>query len=180
MPNQIEQLYQKTRNHTALQSLIVLESTLSYPIPHQSGTEMYLRFLFFDKGRTASEAGTVPIYRPYARVSITYPKGTLVEYIDLGFESGQPVTRLGEVIGEYPHAAMANLDFKAAKARRTALFYYTQQIIPLYGRTDLTAAEIQTVQTYWDTFDQVAELPLRSYYEALSPAFFAWIHNIVG
>ena len=179
MPNQIQVLHQETRNHIALRSLIVLEAVLSYPIPYRSGESLYLRFLFFDTGRKDPETGKVSVYNPHARISVSYPQGKLVEYVALDFETGQSIAQLDRVIGEYPHAAMANLDFKAAKARRTALFYYTQQVIPLYGRADLTAAERQTVQTYWDTFDEVAELPLRPYYEALSPAFFAWIREVL-
>jgi len=175
MPNKVEQLHNETRHHPALKSLVVLESTLSYPIPCRCGEQVYLRFLIFDKGRTRNEAGRLPIYRPYVRVSVAYPEGRLVEYVELGFETGQEIRRLGEVIGEYPHAALAGLSFEAAKARRTALFYNTQQVLPLYGRTDLTGEELECVRIYWETFEQVAEPCLRPYYEALSPSFFAWL-----
>ncbi len=178
MPNQVETLYQKTRQHPAIKSLVALESMLSYPIPYQNAEKMYLRFLFFGKDRQMNEAGKRKLYRPHARVSVTYPEGQLVEYMALSFEIGEAITRLGEAIGEYPHAAMARLDFKEAKARRTSLFYYTQQIIPLYGRVDLKPVEREVIQAYRGTLEQVAEPPLRPYYETLSPVFFSWLNKI--
>ncbi len=177
MPNKVETLHGAIRHHAALKSLVALESTLSYPIPYANRGQVYLRFFVFDKGRAQANSGQVPVHRPHARVSAEYETGKLVEYVDLRFEEGQPVAQARDVIGFYPHEAMANLSFEMAKAARTSLFYHTQQVIPLLGRTALSTEEMRIVHVYRETFEQVVEPCLRPHYEALSPAFFAWLKD---
>ena len=109
---------------------MVLESKLSLPIPFWSGSQVYLRFLIHDVGREKNEVGQSPIYTPYARVSIRYDDGKLVEFVDLSFAEGEPSTRR-EIIGYYPHKEMKGLEFKAAMNKRTEFFQYTEDTIQI-------------------------------------------------
>jgi len=68
------------RHHEALQSLVTLEATFSYPIPYFNGGQVYLRLLVFNKGRAQAESNQLPIRRPHARVSAEFVSGKLVEH----------------------------------------------------------------------------------------------------
>lgn len=179
MPNKVETLHHAIRHHAVLNALVALESVLSYPIPYAINGQLYLRFLVFNKEPIPGDMSHVNLHRPYARVSAEYTSGRLVEYVDLRLELGEPLNSIREEIGVYPHEAMADLSFEAAKAQRTALFYHTERMLPLYGRIDLTIEEKQIVQAYWQAFERVSEPSLRPHYETLSPGFFAWVKPLL-
>ncbi|OQA13928.1 MAG: hypothetical protein BWY63_03321 [Chloroflexi bacterium ADurb.Bin360] len=176
MPNQLKTFHDQVRHLPALQSLIVLEDVLSYPIPYRSGERLALRFLFFSRSKEKDAAGTVALYRPHARVSVSYPEGRLLEFADLGFETGVAIPRCGELIGRYPHPAMAILSYAEAQAQKTAYFYALQQLLPLYAEPAPPSPEVLSlVKPFVESFERVSEPAFRSYYEALSPQFFSWI-----
>jgi len=181
MPNQLKAFCDQLRHLPALQSLIVLEDVLSYPIPYRSGERLTLRFFFFSRGKEKDAAGTVALYRPHVRVSASYPEGKLLEFMDLGFESGAAIPRCGEIVGRYPHPAMAVLSYAEAQAQKTAYFYALQQLLPLYAESAASLPEtLSLVKSYVESFERVSEPAFRSYYETLSPQFFAWIKRILA
>jgi len=180
MTLRIDELRRKTRNHPVLRSLVAMESELALPIPSRRGEKIYLRYLVHDRSKQRTDPGRINIHRPYARVSIAYDSGELVEFMQLGFAEGRRLGPFGEVIGHYPHPAMAGLDYQAATARRTDLDQRTEQVIPLYGRTELSPTEILAVRAYRALFEQVSEPCLRPAYQELSPDFYAWLAKVTG
>lgn len=180
MPNQLKAFCDQVRHLPALQSLIVLEDVLSYPIPYRSGERSALRFFFFSRGKEKDVAGTVALYRPHVRVSVSYPEGKLLEFADLGFETGVAIPRCGEIIGRYPHPVMAALSYAEAQAQKTAYFYALQQLLPLYAESAPHSPEaLSLAKLYVESLERVSEPAFRPYYEALSPQFFVWIKSIL-
>ncbi|MBN1922753.1 MAG: hypothetical protein JW892_16005 [Anaerolineae bacterium] len=181
MPNPLKTLHAQVRDLPALQSLIVLEDVLSYPIPCYSGKQLALRCFFFSRGREKDAEGTVALYRPHVRVSVSYPEGKLLEVVDLGFESGTAIPRCGEIVGRYPHPAMAALSYAEAQAQKTAYFYALQRLLPVYTRRAEPSPEaFSLVKACIESFERVSEPAFRSDYEALSPPFFAWLKSILA
>ncbi|MBN1659136.1 MAG: hypothetical protein JXA93_12065 [Anaerolineae bacterium] len=174
MSTRIEELYTQTRNHPVCHHLIPLEAVLSYPVPSRRGDLTYLKFLVYRRG-IAPRGAMRPVYRPHARLSVEYPTGQLVEYVDLRFADGAPVSPLAEQVGEFPHLQIANLSFQEMIAERSAFFDAIEGIIPLVGRRDLTEDDRQIVARYRALFDMLVEPGLKPFYRALDTEFFEWL-----
>lgn len=168
MSSTIEELYIHTRNHPVCGYLISLESVLAYPIPFLESDTVYLKFIVYQRG-WAPSGSPKPVYPPHARLTIEYPSGRLVEYLDLT----QKIS--SESVGEYPHPTIANLSIKEILAKKADFFSMTEAIIPLLGRTPINTEELGIVNKYTDLANTLIEPSLRPFYRELNPALFKWL-----
>jgi hypothetical protein len=171
MASRVEELYTETRNHPVCQHLVPLESVLSYPVPFIRDEIVYLRFFLYRKGRNPQQA-THPIYRPHAHLTVAYPTGRFVEYVELQFLEGQPQSSTSEQIGITPHPALAQLSFTEVIARRSEFFTLTEKLMEFIAKSSLTMDETATVDRYRQIWSLLVEPDLYTYYQRLNPAFF--------
>lgn len=176
MTSQVEQVHTETRNHPICRHLVPMESILSFPVPARREGRVYLRFHIYQRG-PAPQGQPRPIYRPHARLSVEYPTGRPVEYVDLLFAEGAPATPSSEVVGAGLNPALVELSFPEVIAKRSALFEALEAIVPLLGRESLTAEERGKVADGRTLWESVVEPGLQPFYRALNPAFFDWLHS---
>lgn len=177
MESRVEELHTQLRKHPVCRHLISMESVLSFPVPTRRRDATYLRFIVYRRGE-AIEGKARPVYRPYARLSIEYPSGRLVEYLDLRFSQNLPPSGTAEPIGEAPNPAMATLSFQEVVAKHSALLAAIEAMIPLVGQRHLTTDQLGIVTVFRQLFQTVIEPGLEPYYRALDPSFFDWLENI--
>ncbi|MBP8001775.1 MAG: hypothetical protein KA338_21160 [Chloroflexi bacterium] len=171
MTSRVEELYTETRNHPVCQHLVPLESVLSYPVPFIRDEIVYLRFFLYQKGRNPQQT-THPIYRPHAHLTVAYPTGRFVEYVELQFLDGKPQAPTSEQIGTTPHPALARLSFAEVLAKRSELFTLTEKLMEFMAKSVLTADETATVAHYRQVWSLLIEPDLYTYYQRLNPDFF--------
>jgi hypothetical protein len=172
MTSRTEELYIQTRNHPVCGYLIPLESVLAYPIPvvEKSG-RVLLKFVAYQRGG-APRGEPRPVYPPHARITVEYPSGRLVEYVDLRSQ-GQV-----DAVGKYPHTAIANISVKDILEKKADLYQLTDSLIDLIGRVPNTDHERNLVIAYKEFMATLFEPGLLSFYRELNPAFFEWLESV--
>ena len=172
MTSRTEELYIQTRNHPVCGYLIPLESVLAYPIPvvEKSG-RVLLKFLVYQRG-VAPRGTPRPVYPPHARITIEYPSGRLVEYVDL--RSQEHVN----AVGEFPHTAIAGQSVKDVLEKQADIYQLTDSLIDLIGREPNTNHERNIVTAYKELLATLFEPGLLPFYRELNPDFFEWLDSV--
>lgn len=173
MDGSIEEIIYETMAHPVYRHLIPLQSTLSYPIPVRRVDRTYLRFFVYQQGMPDGNA--IPIYRPYAHLSIHYPTGNFVEFLDLAFiaNGANDSKKIGTMPSEAP-------DYDEFVAQEAAFYETLEDIIPLLGELEssLTETERATAGRYQELFSRLVNPSLQIYYQELNPKFFEWLDRV--
>jgi len=140
-----------------------LETGISRPVPEARDGQINLWYLLY---RSLVCPPKQILYEPYARLRVAYETGEIVERNDL------PVSDPPRVAGYYPHAEVEAL----SREMYDALWheYYTRYPAIIVGFTggDVAPSDVERFQA----LRNLLESPhLKSWYEALNPAFFEWL-----
>lgn len=172
--SKVEELYEQTRNHPVYRHLIPMESVLSFPVPHIEGDQAYLRFFVYQRG-SAPKGQPRPVYRPYVRLSVEYPSGRLVEFVELSFVEGMPEGPATEQVDVALDFSVRGLTFDDVVAARTALFRATENMVHLLQQVGVSGLTADAYAEYKRLFDILVEPGLKSYYRALNPLLFPFL-----
>jgi hypothetical protein len=150
-----------------------IESSFSLPVPIKNQTTTLLTFISFSGGKS-EEDRKIKIFQPNGRITIYFPSGKIVHYIDLLALKSNIEKRFDDPIGEFPHEQIKNITLSEYKLRREKLLIKYDRAIELFY------AGINDQSFHGDfrkSFFELCEPCIIPYLKKIGPAFFKWLEG---
>jgi hypothetical protein len=176
----MSELAERVRQHPVRQSWIPLEYRTSWwvPVYRPDVGRLYLAAFFYPVMARPGEPSRVG--RPQLHCTLDPTTGQFVEVTDCSFRDFASRLPPDPVVGVLtPEQAPAH-STEGWDRLRGELYGAYDALLPAAFRdlAELTEAQQEAVARFREVFERVVEPFLRPYYEALNPAFFAWLHRV--
>jgi hypothetical protein len=154
------------RRTPAFRQAVPQEAGVGWPLPSRRDGKAYLTLPFFGMPPRA-DAGSIPLFAPFAAMTLEWRTGTLVAYRDLRYERlWEPIE---DPVGTFPHEAVARL-------RRSEYLERRGQLLAMYDELLDTLAAGGSFDAAWsarfsELLRTLMEPALVPYYGALAPKF---------
>lgn len=162
----IRSIWISVRNHPLLDREIPLEAVLSYPIPVERKSELLLRFFVYSTGPSE---GQRLINAPFARLTTT-EAGGIIEYVNRRWDDPFPGLPWEGTLG----LSAARVPAEAIRDRRKTLFAHYPQVVDVYPEKP-SDEQRRVIEAFRRAFFDLTAGGLIPYYQALNPAFLAWL-----
>ena len=162
----IRSIWIGVRNHPLLDREISLEAVLSYPVPVRRESGLFFRFFLYS---TQSKEAQRLILVPFARLTTT-DAGNIIEYINRRWDDPFPGLRSEGALDLGAAGVRADM----MRNRRKALFAHYPQVVEVFPKKP-SDDDRPAIEAFRGAFFDLTAGSLVPYYQALNPAFFAWL-----
>ncbi len=171
----LERFCRGIRSSSPYRSLIPLEASLSYPVPHKSPDgDVYLDFLVYTVERAGKDESAL-LHKPFASLRVTYPDGEWVGFHrhDHMYHGWQD-----QVVAEYPSLSERGLTFSESKEQRRRLYAAIEKLIPSLLIAEVSKNGVQdSVDECWKLWLSASEPGLLDEYRSINPEYFEWLET---
>lgn len=137
-----DELLAEVRRMPAFRQLVPAEAGIAWPLPLRRNGQVYVVLPFF--GMEAQRTGGAALYRPFATMTLLWPNGTPVEYVNLRFRDPRPEAEWNEPVGRFPHDALAEVSPDVyVRLRRELCYCYDRLLESLAAGTALATEDEQ-------------------------------------
>jgi hypothetical protein len=163
-----EQLIKAIRKTPIFRQNIPMEAPIALPIPLRKEGKLYLILPCY--GALAKVNGEIPLYPPFATITVDWSTQTPVEYINLRLSNPAPELQWEEQVGTFPHDAIKNMKVKEyLKIRRELLGMYDEMFENLSAGNSFSQ---EWTERFRELLRILIEPSLEPYYRVLGSKFF--------
>jgi hypothetical protein len=166
----IEQLMVDIRKMPVSRQLIPMEAGIGWPIPTRKEGQVFVTFPFFGVSRVQPQRGETQLFPPFAKMTLDWQTRVPVEYVNLHYQDPWPGLVKDQIVGTFPHAAVAGISVQEYRTKRGELLHmYDELCATLQSGGALTA---EWNARFSALLRELVEPSLEPYYRVLGPAFF--------
>jgi hypothetical protein len=154
------------RRMPVFQQCVPMEAGMGYMLPWRKDGRVYVTVPFFGMPPTRT-AGGVPLYPPFATLTLDWERAAVVAYRDLRVDGLWPVA--GEPVGSFPHPAVAKLRRSEYLALRSELYAHYDALCRMLAEGSSPAPAWS--ERFSELLRQLVEPALEPYYRRLAPNF---------
>jgi len=177
----IKELFRKVQDHPARHAIVPLECRLSWPVPMPRTSEgkLYLTAFFYAAPAVAGQPRE--LRRPLFQVAIDPEDGSLAAIVRCSLQDFAAAVVSGPVVGLLQPQGLAAPTIPDLRRLHEEFFATYDQALPLAFQdpAKLTPEALDVVSRFRNILERLIEPPLRPFYHALSPAFFAWLERVL-
>lgn len=164
-----EQLIKAIRKTPMFRENIPMEAAIGLPIPLRKAGKLYLILPCY--GALPKVEDNIPLYPPFATITVDWSSQIPVEYINLRKNNPAPELQWSEQVGTFPHEAIRNMKVKEyIEKRRELLAMYDEMFDILSGDNSFSQ---EWTSRFRSLLSILIEPSLEPYYRALAPKFFS-------